>query len=120
MMTAINPRDTNTFASACLDKTIKVWNLATGVNTANYTLKGHKNGVNCVDYFRGDKPYIVSGADMGAIKIWDYQTKQCIKTLEGHDNNVSYVHFHANLPILLSTSEDGQTLIWHTNTYKLE
>ena len=75
MMTAINPRDTNTFASACLDKTIKVWNLATGVNTANYTLKGHKNGVNCVDYFRGDKPYIVSGADMGAIKIWDYQTK---------------------------------------------
>jgi len=28
MMTAINPRDTNTFASACLDKTVKVWNLA--------------------------------------------------------------------------------------------
>lgn len=71
-MTAINPRDPQTFASACLDKTIKVWNLSTNVSTANYTLQGHKNGVNCVDYFKGDKPYIVSGADLGAIKIWDY------------------------------------------------
>ena len=81
MMTAVNPRESNTFASACLDKTIKVWNLASNISTANYTLKGHKNGVNCLDYFKGDKPYLASGADMGTIRIWDYQTKQCIKTL---------------------------------------
>ena len=42
------------------------------VRFANYTLKGHKNGVNCVDYFKGDKPYLASGADEGAIIIWDY------------------------------------------------
>lgn len=34
MSIAINPKDTNTFASACLDRTVKIWNL--GSNTAKY------------------------------------------------------------------------------------
>ena len=63
MMTALNPRDPNTFASACLDKLVKIWNLASNTLNANYTLKGHEEGVNCVDYFKGDKPYLASGAD---------------------------------------------------------
>jgi coatomer subunit beta' len=32
-------------------------------NKALFTLSGHTNGVNCVDYFKGDKPYIISGGD---------------------------------------------------------
>ena len=57
-----NPKDGNTFASASLDKTIKVWSL--GSATCNYTLEGHVKGVNCVDYYGGnDKPYLISGAD---------------------------------------------------------
>ena len=43
--------DTNTFASASLDRTIKVWSL--GQPTANMTLEGHEKGVNCVDYYQG-------------------------------------------------------------------
>ncbi len=71
-MTAINPRDPNTFASVSLDKTVKVWNILSDSKKANYTLKGHEEGVNCVDYFKGDKPYLASGADRGEIKVWDY------------------------------------------------
>jgi len=52
----------NTFASASLDKTVKVWSL--GSKDPNFTLEGHERGVNCVDYFPGgDKPYMVTGAD---------------------------------------------------------
>ena len=30
--------------------------------------------MNCVDYFHGgEKPYLISGADDRAVKIWDYQ-----------------------------------------------
>ena len=62
MMVVFNPKDPNTFASASLDRTIKIWNL--GSNTPNYTLNGHEKGVNCVEYYHGgDKPYLVSGAD---------------------------------------------------------
>jgi coatomer subunit beta' len=76
----LNPRDINIFASASLDKTVKVWNI-NSKKVALYTLKGHTNGVNCVDYFRGDKPYLISGGDDRLVKIWDYQTKQCLHTL---------------------------------------
>ena len=62
MQVAINPKDNNQFASASLDKTIKVWNL--GSSVPNYTLEGHDKGVNCVSYYYGgEKPYLISGAD---------------------------------------------------------
>lgn len=72
MSLAVNPRDMNTFCSASLDKTIKFWSLNSTGTKANYTLNGHENGVNTVDYYKGDKPYIVSGGDDFLIKIWDY------------------------------------------------
>lgn len=74
MQVKINPKDTNTFASASLDRTIKVWGL--GSHVPHYTLEGHERGVNCVDYYpSGDKPYILSGADDRTVKIWDYQVR---------------------------------------------
>jgi len=114
-----NPKDTNTFASASLDRTLKVWSLGQAV--PNFTLEGHEKGVNCVDYFQGgDRPYLISGADDKLVKIWDYQTKTCVQTLEGHSHNVSAVAFHPELPLLISGSEDGTLRLWHSTTYRLE
>lgn len=119
MQLAFNPKDPNTFASASLDRTVKVWNLGSPV--PNFTLEGHDKGVNCVEYFiGGDKPYLVTGADDKTVKVWDYQNKTCVQTLEGHTHNVSVVCFHPTLPIIISGSEDGTVRIWHSNTYRLE
>jgi len=119
MEVKINPKDNNTFASASLDKTVKVWQL--GSATPNFTLEGHDKGVNCVDYYHGgDKPYLISGADDRLVKIWDYQNKTCVQTLEGHAQNIAAVSFHPELPIIITGSEDGTVKIWHANTYRLE
>jgi len=119
MQIVINPKDNNTFASASLDRTVKVWQL--GSATPNFTLEGHEKGVNCVDYYHGgDKPYIISGADDRLVKLWDYQNKTCVQSLEGHAQNISSVTFHPELPIILTGSEDGTVRIWHANTYRLE
>jgi len=119
MEVRINPKDNNTFASASLDKTVKVWQL--GSQAPNFTLEGHDKGVNCVDYYHGgDKPYLISGADDRLVKIWDYQNKTCVQTLEGHAQNIASVSFHPELPIILTGSEDGTVRIWHANTYRLE
>nr|CAG4649109.1 EOG090X01FO [Scapholeberis mucronata]SVE93462.1 EOG090X01FO [Scapholeberis mucronata] len=119
MQIVINPKDNNTFATASLDRTVKVWQL--GSNSPNFTLEGHEKGVNCVDYYHaGDKPYLISGADDRLVKIWDYQNKTCVQTLEGHAQNISSVAFHPELPILLTGSEDGTVRVWHSNTYRLE
>ncbi|KAI3911794.1 hypothetical protein MKW92_045212 [Papaver armeniacum] len=119
MQVTFNPKDTNTFASASLDRTIKIWNL--GSPDPNFTLDAHLKGVNCVDYYTGgDKPYLITGSDDHTAKVWDYQTKTCIQTLEGHTHNVSAVCFHPELPIIITGSEDGTVRIWHATTYRLE
>jgi WD40 repeat protein len=51
MMVKFNPKDTNTFASGSLDRTIKVWGLT--ANTPYFSLEGHQRGVNCIDYYTG-------------------------------------------------------------------
>ncbi|KAK3070643.1 Coatomer subunit beta' [Teratosphaeriaceae sp. CCFEE 6253] len=117
---AINPKDTNTFASACLDRTVKIWNLGSG--TPNFTLEAHETkGVNHVDYYpQSDKPYLLTTSDDRTVKIWDYTTKALIATLEGHTSNVSFACYHPELPVIISGSEDGTVKIWHANTYRLE
>ncbi|KAA8535000.1 hypothetical protein F0562_030003 [Nyssa sinensis] len=119
MQVTFNPKDTNTFASASLDRTIKIWNL--GSPDPNFTLDAHLKGVNCVDYFTGgDKPYLITGSDDHTAKVWDYQTKSCVQTLEGHTHNVSAVCFHPELPVIITGSEDETVRIWHATTYRLE
>lgn len=117
---AINPKDTNTFASACLDRTVKIWNL--GSPHANFTLEAHETkGVNHVDYYpHSDKPYLLTTSDDRTIKVWDYTTKSLIATLEGHTHNVSFACYHPELPVIVSGSEDGTLRVWHANTYRFE
>ena len=119
MSIAFNPKDTNTFASSCLDRTVKTWSL--GSARANFTLDAHDKGVNFVEYYPGaDKPYMITTGDDKQIKIWDYQTKACVQILEGHTSNVSFAVFHPEIPIIVSGSEDGTVKIWHSGTYRLE
>ncbi|KAK3687894.1 coatomer WD associated region-domain-containing protein [Podospora appendiculata] len=120
MSLAINPKDTNTFASACLDRTVKIWSL--GSSTPNFQLEAHETkGVNHVEYYpHSDKPYLLTTSDDRTVKIWDYTTKSLIATLEGHTNNVSFACYHPELPIIISGSEDGTIRIWNANTYRFE
>lgn len=119
MQVKFNPKDSNTFASGSLDRSIRVWGLGSPV--PHYTLEGHEQGVNCVDYYpSGDKPYILSGADDKTVKIWDYQTKSIVHSLEGHSHNVCAVLFHPKLPLIASASEDGTVRLWQSTTYRAE
>ncbi|KAF5321564.1 hypothetical protein D9619_000090 [Psilocybe cf. subviscida] len=93
MNLAFNPKDPNTFVSACLDCTVKMWSL--GASTANFTMDAHEKGVNYVDFYPGaDKPYLVTTGNDKTVKVWDYLSKSCMQTLEGHTNNVSFAMFH--------------------------
>ncbi|KAI8946273.1 coatomer WD associated region-domain-containing protein [Xylaria longipes] len=120
MSLAINPKDTNTFASACLDRTVKIWSL--GSSSPNFTLEAHETkGVNHVDYYpHSDKPYLLTTSDDRTVKVWDYTTKSLIASLEGHTSNVSFAVYHPELPIIISGSEDGTIRMWHANTYRFE
>lgn len=121
MNIAINPKDPQTFATACLDRTVKVWNLATP--HANFTLEAHeRGGVNYVEYHPDPhKPYIITTGDDRTIRVWDLLSKSCIQTLEGHTANVSWaVYLTTGVPLIVSGSEDGMVKLWNAGTYRLE
>ncbi|KAF8306767.1 coatomer protein [Clavulina sp. PMI_390] len=119
MALAINPKDANTFASACLDRTVKVWSF--GSSHPNFTLDAHEKGVNYVSYYHGgEKPYMITSGDDRLVKVWDYHSKSAVQSLEGHTANASFAIFHPSLPVIISGSEDGLVKIWHANTYRLE
>ncbi|EJD51286.1 Coatomer, beta' subunit [Auricularia subglabra TFB-10046 SS5] len=120
MNLTFNPKDTNTFASACLDRTVKIWNLSSG--TANFSLDAHeRGGVNFVEFYPGpDKPYLVTAGDDKTVKVWDYLSKSCVATMEGHTALVAFAVFHPALPIIVSGSEDGTVKVWNSGTYRLE
>ena len=99
-----------------MDKTVKLWNLTTD-GKANMTITGHKGSVNAIDFFKGDRPHFATGSDDKTVKIWDYQTKQCLTTIESHTMPVTAVHFHPELPIIFSMSEDGKAIIHHSSSY---
>lgn len=69
MQIAINPKDTNSFASASLDRSVKVWGLNSSV--PHFQLEGHDRGVNAISYYSGgERPFLVSGADDNLVKVY--------------------------------------------------
>lgn len=82
-------------------------------------LEGHLEGVLCVDYFTlTDKPYLITGSADHTAKVWDYQTKRCLQTLEGHTDVVTAVCFHPVIPIIITVSKDATACIWHATTFR--
>jgi len=109
MCVEFNPHNPDTFASASLDSTVKIWNLKDRAST--FTFTGHEHGVDWVDYCHlKDKPLLISGADDKTVKIWDYEQRACLRTISLHSNNVCCTVFHPWLPIFVSGSEDQKLL----------
>lgn len=80
-----------------MDKTVKIWSVNEGETQG--VLKGHKRGVWSVKFAPASTPSLagVTGASKGLIltgsgdktlKIWNLSDYSCIRTFEGHSNNV--------------------------------
>jgi WD40 repeat protein len=106
-------RDGQRLASGSDDKTIKIWDPATG--SCIQTFEGHGGPVASVAFSR-DGQRLASGSDDKTIKIWDTATGSCIQTFEGHGGWVRSVAFSRDGQRLASGSDDKTIKIWNTAT----
>lgn len=79
--------DANILASGSVDKTVKIWNFE---DKSTYCLKGHKDWVNAVKVDSASRT-VFSASDDCTVRLWDLDTKACIKVFEGHVGQVQQV-----------------------------
>ena len=91
------------------DKTIRVWNLETGVQL--HCLKGHTRGVRALQF---DEVKLITGSMDSTLKVWDWRRGKCIKTLNGHTEGVVCLNFDSN--VLASGSVDSTIKVWNLRT----
>ncbi|KAH3899705.1 40S ribosomal protein RACK1 SCDLUD_003990 [Saccharomycodes ludwigii] len=111
--------DGNHAFSASWDKTIKLWNLATGdcINT----LTGHLGDVMSISY-NEDLHQLVSASRDKTVRIWN-TLGQCLVTLMGHSDWVSQVKAVTSdkgKPIALSAGSDKIVKFWDLRDFQLE
>ncbi|MBW4452261.1 MAG: serine/threonine protein kinase [Nostoc indistinguendum CM1-VF10] len=108
---AISP-DGQTIASIGDNRTIKLWNLATGKQSS---LNAYSQQMNAV-MISPDGKTLVSGNDDSTIKIWNLATGKQIRTLTGHSNSVHALAISADSQTLVSGSDDNTIKIWDLAT----
>jgi serine/threonine protein kinase len=115
VLSVVYSPDVRYLASGSNDKTIKIWEVATGKQL--HTLTGHSSGVLSVVY-SPDGRYLASGSWDDTIKIWEVATGKQLRTLTGHSRAVWSVVYSPDGRYLASGSSDKTIKIWEVATGK--
>ncbi|BAY86460.1 WD-40 repeat protein [Calothrix parasitica NIES-267] len=102
--------DGELLVSCGADKTVRLWDLATG----NYKppLFGHEGKVYKVRFSPNGK-IIASCSEDRTIKLWDTDSRKCKQTLSGHTSQVWDIGFHPSGRTLISGSDDQTARFWN-------
>ena len=101
--------DGKTLASGGWDKTVRLWDVATG--TEKKILRGHLDSIHSVA-FSPDGKTLASGGWDKTVRLWDVATGTEKKILRGHLDSIYSVAFSPDGKTLASGSSDGTVGLW--------
>ena len=107
--TAKKTKPSRFLISGSRDKTIRMWDIATGQCLC--VLKGHDDWIRGLKFHPGGK-YLFSVSDDKTLKVWDYKNQRIHKSLQAHDHFVSCLDCHHKNPFVLTGSVDYSAKIW--------
>lgn len=103
----------NWFASGSADRTIKIWDLATG--TLKITLTGHISAVRALQV--SDRhPYLFSAGEDKMVKCWDLEQNKVVRQYHGHLSGVQCLALHPTLDVLVTGGRDACPRVWDIRT----
>jgi WD40 repeat protein len=105
--------DGKTALSGSHDKTLILWDLATGREIRKF--EGHSDAVNSV-VFAPDGKTALSGSSDNTLRLWDLASGREIKRFEGHSDAVNSVVFAPDGKTALSASSDNTLRLWDLAT----
>jgi WD40 repeat protein len=108
--------DGRTLASGSGDKTIKLWDVASGQLLR--TLTGHTERIESVA-FSPDGRKLTSGSTDETIKLWDVASGQLLRTLTGHKYTTESVAFSPDGRTLASGGWDHAIKLWDSASGEL-
>ncbi|CEO97880.1 WD domain, G-beta repeat [Plasmodiophora brassicae] len=101
------------FATGSADRTIKIWDLASG--QLKLTLTGHVHTVRGVA-ISARHPYLFSVGEDKMVKNWDLETNRVIRSYHGHLSGVYTCALHPTLDILVTGARDSTARVWDMRT----
>ncbi|MBI5242700.1 MAG: protein kinase [Elusimicrobia bacterium] len=109
---AISP-DERHILSASADKTMRLWNLATGQCLCVF--EGHAGPVSSAAVSPDGRHGLSAGEDK-TLRLWDLATGKFSRAFEGHSDRVNCAAFTPNARHAVSGSEDRTLRLWSVET----
>ncbi|OKH32716.1 hypothetical protein NIES2119_25150 [[Phormidium ambiguum] IAM M-71] len=115
--------DEQTIACVSLDQTVRLWNYQSGhclkswYGNTDWALPVSFSPIPPSPLTKGGAVQILaSGSNDKTVKLWDWQTGDCIRSLSGHTDFIYGLAFSADGQILASASTDCVVRLWKVNT----